>query len=91
MKYFPLGSRVLVQIETQTAGRTTESGVYLPGTERNTRDHARVIACGDEVELAIQPGLLVLINEYGGKMIETNTSQELVMLEASEIFAIIEE
>ncbi|MCL1880465.1 MAG: co-chaperone GroES [Actinomycetia bacterium] len=95
MSLKPLGDRVIVkQDEAET---TTASGLVLASTVQEKPQQGKVIAVGEGkldnngnlVKLQIKVGDSVIYSKYGGTEVKYG-DEELVILRADDIYAIIE-
>lgn len=88
MKVKPLADRVLVK--TEKTESKTASGIIIPETAQETTQIAKVMAIGDDKEkIKVKTGDRVLYDKYAGTKIKAD-GEELLILKASDIVAIIE-
>lgn len=95
VKFQPLGNRVLVRrLEQQ---EKLKGGIILPDSARKKQEQAEVIAIGPGkkdkngklIPMPVKVGDTILIEKYSGQEITLN-DQELVIVRADDIIAIIE-
>ena len=88
MKVKPLADRVLVK--TEKTESKTASGIIIPETAQETTQIAKVMAIGDDKEkIKVKAGDRVLYDKYAGTKIKVD-GEELLILKASDIVAVIE-
>lgn len=84
----PLGTRVLVRPETESATRTS-GGLYIPETAKEKPQTGIVVAIGDlEEDIKVTVGQKVLFPKYTGTEIKIDGEEHLIM-EADDILAIV--
>lgn len=84
----PLGENVL--IELQEAKKKTELGIYLPETASGeTPQEGKVIAVGDDKDIKVKKGQIVIYRRYSGTDIELN-DKKYVLIKNEDILAIVE-
>ena len=97
MKINPLGDRVVVEAQKDTAGKT-KSGLYLPETADKERpEQGKVIAVGPgkmteegkRIPMNVKKGDTVLFTKYGPNEIKVDDKEYLIARE-EDILAIIE-
>lgn len=95
MSLKPLGDRVIVkQDEAET---TTASGLLLASNSQEKPQRGTVIAVGEGrvdnngnlVKLEVSVGDIIVYSKYGGTEIKVD-DEELIILRADDIYAIIE-
>jgi len=89
MKIQPLGKRVLIR---RAKHKTSQGGILLPDTATERPKQGEVIACGNDKELEVKLGDIVLFGSYSGVEVKgEDGDQELLILNEDEILAVIEE
>lgn len=84
----PLGENVL--IELQEAKKKTELGIYLPETASGeTPQEGKVIAVGDDKDIKVKKGQIVIYRRYSGTDIELN-DKKYVLIKNEDILAVVE-
>lgn len=95
MKIRPLSDRVVVRrVEEET---TSAGGIVLPGSAAEKPSQGEIIAVGpgksldngDIKAVDVKEGDLVLFGQYGGNTVKID-GEELLILNESEIFGVIE-
>ena len=84
----PLGTNVLVIVEDTE--RKTPGGLVLPSRDREAALIARVVSIGSAVKADIKKGDRVLFEKYAGTVIRTTERPAVLVLDASDIMAVIE-
>lgn len=88
LKIQPLGSRVLVQPDSESESRTS-GGLYIPETAKEKPQTGTVIAIGDDdEEIKVKVGQTVLFPKYTGTEIKLDGVDHLIM-DADDILAIV--
>ena len=94
MKLTPLGDRVVLQQLVEE--ETTASGIVLPGQTKEKPQQARVIAVGpggkvdgNEVEMMVEAGQVVIYSKYSGTEIKDG-DDTYIIVKQSDILAIVE-
>ena len=97
MKLKPLGDRLIVSaIEEE---ETTASGIVLPDTAKEKPMMGEVVAVGDgkwdedgkkRIPVDVKTGDKVIYGKYSGTEYKTTDGDELLILRASEILAVVE-
>lgn len=88
ISFRPLGTNVLLIVEDTE--RKTPGGLYLPTRDREAALIARVVAVGGDVYTDINPGDRVLFERYAGTAIRSTDKPAILILDASDIMAVIE-
>jgi len=95
LKFQPLGNRVLVQrIEPE---EKLKGGILLPDAVKKKQEQAQVIAIGtgnkdkngNAIPMPVKINDIILMDKYSGQEIKID-DQELVILKADDIIAIVE-
>lgn len=95
MNLLPLGNRVLVRrLEPE---QKLKGGIVLPDSAKKKQEQAEIIAAGagkkDEqgnlIPMPVKIGDIILMEKYSGQEITLN-DEELVIIKADDIIAIIE-
>lgn len=87
MNIKPLGDNVLV--EPQETKKKTKQGIYLPDTaNEETPQEGKVIAIGENKEIKIKKGQVVIYKRYGGTDIKIN-NRNYIILKNEDILAIV--
>jgi chaperonin GroES len=95
MKLLPLGNRVLVsRLEPE---EKLKGGILLPDTAKKKQEQAKVIAIGPGkkdkngqlIPMPVKVNDVILMEKYSGQEITIN-NEELVIIKADDIIAIIE-
>jgi len=94
-KLIPLGNRVLVR--RLEAENKLKGGIVLPDSAKKKQEQAEVLATGTGkkdkngalIPMPVKVGDVILMEKYSGQEI-TIDEQELVILKADDIIAIIE-
>ncbi|MEC7839321.1 MAG: co-chaperone GroES [Chlamydiota bacterium] len=91
----PLGNRVLVKrLESQTQ----KGGIILPDSAKKKQEQAKVVAIGtgkkdksgNTIAIPVKVGDTILMDKYAGQEVQVN-DEELIIVRADDIIAIIEE
>ncbi len=82
----PLGARVLVRLVEEES--VTKSGLVIPDTAKQKPQRGEVTAVGDDEEIKVSPGDLVLFAKYSGTELRLDGTDYLI-LDASDILAVI--
>lgn len=96
VKLQPLGNRVLVR--RLAAEEKLKGGIILPDTAKKKQEQAEVIAIGagkkDKngklIPMPVKVGDIILMEKYSGQEVTLN-DEELVILRADDIIAIVEQ
>ncbi|MDN2661371.1 co-chaperone GroES [Neptunomonas phycophila] len=96
MKIRPLHDRVVVRRSEQE--KTTAGGILLPGSAAEKPNEGEIVAVGQgrvlnngEVHpLAVKVGDKVLFGQYAGSNVVKVDGEELLIMNESEIFAVLE-
>ncbi|KKP78599.1 MAG: co-chaperone GroES [Candidatus Moranbacteria bacterium RIFOXYA12_FULL_35_19] len=87
-KIKPLGENVL--IESQTAKKKTEQGIYLPETgTKETPQEGKIIAIGEAKEIKVKKGQTVIFRPYSGTDIKVG-DKKYIILKNEDILAVLE-
>lgn len=88
MKYDikPIGRRVYLR---QTRETKTKSGIIMTASAAEKQSTAYVLAVGDEVSF-VKPEDNVLVDKFGGQIIEDNGDDVYLIVSEEEILGIIE-
>jgi len=97
MKIRPLHDRVVVRRSEQE--KTTAGGILLPGSAAEKPNEGEIVAVGQgrvlnngEVHpLAVKVGDKVLFGQYAGSNVVKVDGEELLIMNESEIFAVLED
>lgn len=91
----PLFDQVL--IEPQEKEHTTSAGIVIPDSAKEKPSQGKVISVGPgltvdgkEVEIPVKPGDLVIYKKWGGHEVK-DSGKDLLLVEAKDIMAVIEE
>ena len=97
MKLVPLEDRVIVKILQEE--EKTASGIVLPDTAKEKPMIGEVVAAGDgkwdedgkkRIPMDVKKGDRVIYGKYAGTEYKTTDGDELLILRASEILAVVE-
>ena len=93
MKLAPLGDRVV--LKQLIAEETTQSGIIIPGQNKEKPQQAEVIAVGPggvvegkEVKMEVVVGDQVIYSKYAGTEVKVE-DEEVIIVKQSDILAII--
>ena len=93
MKLAPLGDRVV--LKKTMAEETTNSGIVLPGSEKEKPQFAEVVAVGPggmvdgkEVKMEVKPGDQVVYAKYAGTEVEMD-DEKYMIIKQDDILAIL--
>lgn len=88
MKYNikPTGNKVYLKQEREVK---TKAGIIIASAAQEKQSNACVIAVGDEVSF-VKPGDNVLIDKFGGQIIEDGETEVYLVVAEEEILGIIE-
>ncbi len=94
-KLLPLGNRVLVR--RLAAEEKLKGGIILPDTAKKKQEQAEVVAIGSGtkekngtiIPMPVKVGDIILMEKYSGQEVTLN-DEELVILRADDIIAIVE-
>lgn len=86
MKFRPLGERALVRMVERE--QKTESGIVLPDTAKETPQTAEVVAVGDDDDLEVNKGDVVIFAKYAGTEIKLD-GEDYTILDAEDILGIV--
>ena len=91
----PLADRIMIKMHE--AEETTKSGILLAGASQEKPQIAEVVAVGpgglvdgNQIDMVIKVGDLVLINKYAGTEVKAD-GEKYTILRQSEVLAIVEE
>ena len=94
MKLVPLGDRVV--LKQLAAEETTNSGIVLPGQNKEKPQQAEVVAVGPggvvdgkEIKMEVKVGDQVVYSKYAGSEIKLE-DEEYIIVKQNDILAIIE-
>ena len=88
MKFKPLGERALVKMVERE--ETTSSGIVLPDTAKEKPQTAEVVAVGEDEEIKVSQGDVIVFAKYSGTEIKLN-GDDYMILDADDILGIVEE
>jgi chaperonin GroES len=96
MEIKPLGDRVVVRREEAT--ETTSGGIILPDTAKNKPQRGKVLAVGPGklskdgkwVPLDVKVGDTVLFTSWAGDEFKTPARDEVLLMRADDIMAVVE-
>ena len=96
MKIRPLNDRVVVR--RQEEEQTTKGGIFLPGSAAEKPNQGEVVAVGTgrvtneghAIPMAVKVGDKVVFGKYSGSNTIKVDGEELLILNESEIYGIIE-
>ena len=83
----PLGNRVLISLAEVV--EKTNSGIYLPEEAKEKPQAGEVIAIGSAEEIEVKVGDKVLYQKFSGTKVKDNNDQELLLIEQTDILAVI--
>ena len=83
----PLGSRILARLVAEES--VTKGGLVIPDTAKEKPQRAEVIAVGDDEEIKVAAGDLVLFARYAGTELRIDGVDYLI-LDVSDLLAVIE-
>ncbi|MBO6149309.1 MAG: co-chaperone GroES [Lachnospiraceae bacterium] len=91
----PLGDRVVLKpIEAE---ETTESGIVIPGKEKEKPQQAEILAVGPggmvdgkEVKMEVKVGQKIIYSKYSGTEIEVSKDEKVIIVRQNDILAVIE-
>ncbi len=84
----PLGENVL--IETQETKTKTTTGIYLPeSSEKETPKEGKIVAIGDDKEIKVKKGQVVIFRQYSGTDVKIN-DKKYILIKNEDILAVIE-
>lgn len=98
MKLKPLEDRVVVKAVSQE--QVTASGLVIPDTAKEKPTLGEVVAVGDgkwdesgekRIPMDVKKGDRVIYGKYSGTEYKTSDGEELLILRASEILAVVKE
>ncbi|MBY0230736.1 MAG: co-chaperone GroES [Gemmataceae bacterium] len=92
----PLGDRVVVK--RQEAEETTKGGILLPDTAKNKPQRGKVLAVGPGklgkngkfTALDVKVGDTVLFTSWAGDEVKTPARDEVLLMRADDIMAVVE-
>lgn len=88
MRFKPLGARVLLRpVEREEA---TASGIVLPDTAKGDNQNAEVVAVGDDEDVNVSVGEVVVYRKYSGTEITVEGDDQLVV-DVDDILGLIED
>ncbi|MCR4891924.1 MAG: co-chaperone GroES [Lachnospiraceae bacterium] len=95
MSLKPLGDRVVLKpIEAETK---TDSGIVLPGKEKEKPQQAEILEVGPggvvdgkEIKMEVKKGQKVIYSKYAGTEIELDDKEKVIIVRQSDILAVIE-
>ncbi len=82
----PLGARILVRLVEEES--VTKSGLVIPDTAKEKPQRGEVAAIGDDEEIKVSPGDLVLFAKYSGTEVRLDGADYLI-LDVSDVLAVI--
>lgn len=82
----PLGNGII--IETIDQEKISEGGIIIPDTAENKIQKGKVMSIGDDADILVQVGDIVLFEKYIGLPMPINGKDYLIMAE-SNILAIV--
>lgn len=95
MNIRPLADRIMIKMHE--AEETTKSGIILSGASQEKPQIAEVVAVGpggmvdgNQIDMEIEVGDLVLIGKYAGTEIKVD-GEKYTILRQNEVLAIVEE
>jgi chaperonin GroES len=96
MKIRPLHDRVVVRRSEEES--TTAGGIVLPGSAAEKPNRGTVVAVGegrtlnngDVKALSVKEGDVVLFGQYSGSNVVKLDGEELLIMNESEIFGVVE-
>ncbi len=91
----PLGDRVVLKpIEAE---ETTESGIVIPGKEKEKPQQAEILAVGPggmvdgkEVKMEVKVGQKIIYSKYSGTEIEVSKDEKVIIVRQNDILVVIE-
>lgn len=93
MKLVPLGDRVV--LKQLVAEETTQSGIIIPGQNKEKPQQAEVIAVGpggmvegNEVKMEVAVGDKVIYSKYAGTEVKVD-EEEVIIVRQNDILAVI--
>ena len=82
----PLGSRVLIKLYKKS--ERTDGGLYIPESGRKDQmKRAMVVAVGDDLDILINVGDVVIFAEFSGQLIVDDNGEEFLLLSCDDILA----
>ncbi|MBP5197838.1 MAG: co-chaperone GroES [Lachnospiraceae bacterium] len=94
MNLVPLGDRVVLkQLKEE---ETTQSGIVLPGQNKEKPQQGEVVAVGPggmvdgkEVAMAVKVGDQVIFSKYSGNEVKLGENEEYIIVRQNDILAIV--
>ena len=79
------------------AEETTESGIVIPGKEKEKPQQAEILAVGPggmvdgkEVKMEVKVGQKIIYSKYSGTEIEVSKDEKVIIVRQNDILAVIE-
>ncbi len=88
MKFKPLGERALVRIVERE--EKTASGIVLPDTAKEKPQTAEVVAVGDDDDVKVSEGDVIVFAKYSGTEISLD-GEDYMVLDADDILGVVED
>ena len=88
MKFKPLGERALVRVVERE--EKTASGIVLPDTAKEKPQTAEVVAVGDDDDVKVSEGDIIVIAKYSGTEISLD-GEDYMILDADDILGVVED
>lgn len=86
MNVRPLGSRVLIKLET--AEKKTASGLYIPDSASEKATVASVVAIGESSDIKVKVGDKVMFDKYATAALKID-GEEYLIIKAEDLMAVI--
>ena len=88
MKFKPLGERALVRVVERE--EKTASGIVLPDTAKEKPQTAEVVAVGDDDDVKVSQGDVIVFAKYSGTEISLD-GEDYMILDADDILGVVED
>ena len=88
MKFKPLGERALVRVVERE--EKTASGIVLPDTAKEKPQTAEVVAVGDDDDVKVSEGDIIVFAKYSGTEISLD-GEDYMILDADDILGVVED
>lgn len=87
MKIKPIKTKVLLQ--PKEAETKTASGIYIPDSAKEDAKEGKVVAVGDDKDMPVKVGDMVIFETYSGKELKVD-GKKYLMIDMKDIMAKLE-
>lgn len=95
MSLKPIGKNIVLQISEEQTEAKTSSGIFLPSSEKEDKEIAKIVAIGNDIlndektKDVLSVGDEVIYSKYSGNKVEID-DEEFLIVEYKDILCVVE-